>query len=227
MPDAALMFYETLLVFDHVKHQIIIIRNVRCNPPVSEAHLRASYRQAIQEILKIEQKLNAPLALAEQQRNTSKGSVPPTRFRSNFTKAQFLANVHQAKEHIRAGDVFQVVLSQRLETAVTVDAFEIYRALRRVNPAPYLFFLRLGEDCVVGSSPEMLVKVTGDDVEYRPIAGTRPRGKDPEQDKAFERELISDEKERAEHVMLVDLGRNDVGSPGSLCRDHPVSGLFR
>ena len=104
-----------------------------------------------------------------------------------------------------------MVLSQRLETKISADPFAIYRALRRVNPAPYLFFLQLGEDCVLGSSPEMLVKVTGEEVEYRPIAGTRPRGKDLAEDKRLERELLADEKERAEHVMLVDLGRNDVG----------------
>jgi len=215
MPDAVLMFYSTVLVFDHVKHHIIIIRNVLCEPPASETRLRAAYREAVQEIRRIEKRLDAPLVLQEHKSERGK-AVPPGRalaaqFHSNFTKAQFLAKVRQAKEHIQAGDVFQVVLSQRLEAPVHVDAFEIYRALRRVNPAPYLFFLRLGEDCVLGSSPEMLVKVSGDDVEYRPIAGTRPRGKDPEQDKELERELVSDEKECAEHIMLVDLGRNDVG----------------
>ena len=211
MPEAVLMFYSTLLVFDHVKHQIIIIRNVHCDRPLPAKGLRAAYHEAVQEIHGIEKKLHAPLALMEQKAAAARGRVPPPRFRSNLTKAAFMDGVLEAKEHIRAGDVFQVVLSQRLETKVKVDAFEIYRALRRVNPAPYLFFLRLGEDSVLGSSPEMLVKVTGDDVEYRPIAGTRPRGKDPEQDKKFERELLADEKERAEHVMLVDLGRNDVG----------------
>jgi anthranilate synthase component 1 len=119
--------------------------------------------------------------------------------------------VNSAKEHIRAGDIFQVVLSQRLETNLKGDPFGVYRALRRVNPAPYLFYLQLGEDAVLGSSPEMLVKVTGSDVEYRPIAGTRRRGDDPMEDQRLERELLADEKERAEHVMLVDLGRNDVG----------------
>jgi len=211
MPDAVLMLYSTVLVFDHVKHQIFIIHNVRCGPKGSLSQLRSSYDRAIVEIRKIEKKLNAPLALPASKRAASKGRAPALRFRSNFTKSKFLTRVVQAKEHIRAGDIFQVVLSQRLETAVTVDAFEIYRALRRVNPAPYLFFLRMGEDCVLGSSPEMLVKVTGEDVEYRPIAGTRPRGKDPEQDRQFEQDLLADEKERAEHFMLVDLGRNDVG----------------
>jgi anthranilate synthase component I len=210
MPDGLLMFYSTLLVFDHVKHQIIIIRNVRCGAPTSQARLRVLYNEALRDIRQIERKLNAPLSLTELRTPRRRVAKAPA-FRSNFSKQQFLAGVCKAKEHIQAGDVFQLVLSQRLETDVTVDAFEIYRALRRVNPAPYLFFLRMGADAVVGSSPEMLVKVSGEDVEYRPIAGTRPRGKDPEQDRRLERELIADEKEIAEHVMLVDLGRNDVG----------------
>ncbi|MBI1955735.1 MAG: anthranilate synthase component I [Acidobacteria bacterium] len=213
MPDAILMFYTTLLVFDHVKHQIIIIRNVRCSEPMSQKSLRTAYAQAEREIHRIERKLQAPLALEAQTSSARSGrsvrSAPSVQ--SNFTKEQFLERVRQAKEHIRAGDVFQVVLSQRLETRITVEPFAIYRALRRVNPSPYLFFLRMGEDCVLGSSPEMLVKVSGEEVEYRPIAGTRPRGKDPVEDKEMERELLADEKERAEHVMLVDLGRNDVG----------------
>jgi anthranilate synthase component 1 len=215
MPDALLMFFSTLLVFDHVKHRIIIIRNVRSDGAASQAALRNAYRRAAAELRSIERKLQAPLSLSEQKKAPRKmaskrRSAAPS-FGSNFTRARFLEQVRKAKEHIRAGDVFQVVLSQRLETKIKVDAFEIYRALRQVNPAPYLFFLRLGQDCVLGSSPEMLVKVSGDDVEYRPIAGTRPRGKDLPHDQELERELAADEKERAEHVMLVDLGRNDLG----------------
>ena len=210
MPDATLTFYSTLLVFDHVKHQIIIIRNVRCSEAMSQKSLRTAYTQAEREIHRIERKLQAPLALEAQTSSARSGRSAPS-VQSNFTKEQFKERVRRAKEHIRAGDIFQVVLSQRLETRITVEPFEIYRALRRVNPSPYLFFLRLGEEYVLGSSPEMLVKVTGEEVEYRPIAGTRPRGKDPVEDKEMERELLADEKERAEHVMLVDLGRNDVG----------------
>jgi anthranilate synthase component 1 len=209
MPDALLMFSTTVLVFDHVKHQIIIVRNVRCESE-SKKSLTAAYRQAEQDIRRIERALQAPLALLEQRGPRKRRAAAPA-FRSNFSRADFLAQVRRAKEYITAGDIFQVVLSQRLETKITADPFAIYRALRRVNPAPYLFFLQLGEDCLLGSSPEMLVKVTGDDVEYRPIAGTRPRGKDLAEDQRLERELLADEKERAEHVMLVDLGRNDVG----------------
>ena len=211
MPDAVLMFYTTLLVFDHVKHRIFIVRNVRCPASASREVLSKAYRQAGQQIRRLERVLQSPLALVEPPKPPKRRHPAPPVFRSNLTRDKFLFQVQRAKEHIRAGDVFQVVLSQRLESKIQVDAFEIYRALRRINPAPYLFFLRMGADCVLGSSPEMLVKVTGDDVEYRPIAGTRPRGKDPEEDLALERELLADEKERAEHVMLVDLGRNDVG----------------
>ena len=210
MPDAVLMFCTTLLAFDHVKHQIIIVRNVHCEDRSKKA-LTAAYRQAEQDIRRIERNLQAPLALVEQTRPSGKRRASSPTFRSNVSQEKFLAQVRRAKESITAGDIFQVVLSQRLETKISADPFAIYRALRRVNPAPYLFFLQLGEDCVLGSSPEMLVKVTGEDVEYRPIAGTRPRGKDMGEDKRLERELLADEKERAEHVMLVDLGRNDVG----------------
>ena len=210
MPEAVLMFSTTMLAFDHVKHQIIILRNVYCEDQSKRA-LTAAYRQARRDIRKVEQDLQAPLPLLEQPSGAQSRQASSLSFRSNVSREDFIGQVHRAKEHIRAGDIFQVVLSQRLETKIRTDAFEIYRALRRVNPAPYLFFLRMGEDCVLGSSPEMLVKVTGEDVEYRPIAGTRPRGKDMAEDQRFERELLADEKERAEHVMLVDLGRNDVG----------------
>ena len=211
MPDAVFMFFSTVLVFDHVKHQITIICNVRCEQPTSKKWLRSLYSRAEQEIQRIEKKLQSPLAIERQQKASPKRRSVPFSLRSNISKGGFIEKVRQAKQHIQAGDIFQVVLSQRLETKIRVDPFEIYRALRRVNPSPYLFFLRMGDDCVLGSSPEMLVKVSGEDVEYRPIAGTRPRGKTPEQDKQLEQELLGDEKERAEHVMLVDLGRNDVG----------------
>jgi anthranilate synthase component 1 len=132
--------------------------------------------------------------------------------------------VERSKEYIRAGDIFQVVLSQRMEVPVRVPAFDVYRALRVVNPSPYMYYLRMGESTVLGSSPEMLVKVAGRNVEYRPIAGTRPRGKTEEEDKRLEEELRSDAKECAEHIMLVDLGRNDVGrvSEFSSVRTHDI-----
>jgi anthranilate synthase component I len=131
--------------------------------------------------------------------------------RPNMTRQRYESMVERSKEYIRAGDVFQVVMSQRLEAPVRVPPFEIYRALRAVNPSPYMYYLRMGDSTILGSSPEMLVKVSGREVEYRPIAGTRPRGKTEEEDKRLEGELLADEKERAEHIMLVDLGRNDIG----------------
>jgi len=210
LPDAVLMFSTTVLAFDHVKHQIIILRNVHCENRSKKA-LTEAYHRAEQDIRKIERDLQSPLPIPEQPRPAAKRRAGAPSFRSNVSREDFMLQVLRAKEHIRAGDVFQVVLSQRLETKIRADAFEIYRALRRVNPAPYLFFLQMGKDCVLGSSPEMLVKVTGEDVEYRPIAGTRPRGRDMAEDQQMEQELLADEKERAEHVMLVDLGRNDVG----------------
>jgi anthranilate synthase component I len=135
----------------------------------------------------------------------------PLRLHSNMTRERYEAMVKRAKAYIRAGDIFQVVLSQRLAVPVRVPAFQVYRALRVVNPSPYMYFLRIDDVTVLGSSPEMLVKVTGRDVEYRPIAGTRPRGRTEEEDRRLEAELKADEKERAEHIMLVDLGRNDIG----------------
>jgi anthranilate synthase component 1 len=154
----------------------------------------------------IERRLTRPLRLAPQ-----RAPRGPLRVKPNMSPAQYEAMVERAKEYIRAGDIFQGVLSQRLEVPVRVPPFEVYRALRVVNPSPYMYYLRLGDAIILGSSPEMLVKVSGRKVEYRPIAGTRPRGKTDEEDLRLEQELRADEKERAEHIMLVDLGRNDVG----------------
>ena len=133
------------------------------------------------------------------------------RVRSNFEKSDYLKAVSKAKEYIAAGDIFQVVLSQRFEVDLTTPPFEIYRALRIVNPSPYMYFLKMPDACIVGSSPEMLVKIRGNEAFYRPIAGTRPRGATHEEDEKLALELLADEKERAEHIMLVDLGRNDLG----------------
>jgi anthranilate synthase component 1 len=133
------------------------------------------------------------------------------RIQSNFSKADYLAAVDKAKEHIKAGDIFQAVLSQRFTAEVTCDPFNIYRALRIVNPSPYMFFLKLGECSVIGSSPEMLVRIVNGKAYYRPIAGTRPRGASEDEDALLAEELKADEKEKAEHIMLVDLGRNDLG----------------
>jgi anthranilate synthase component 1 len=197
------MFYLGLLAFDHVQHRVWVIRNVFTEGPGS---LRAKYDAAVREIKRIRRMLEGPLPRQRHARTST-----PVRIESNMTKPQFTAAVRKAKAYIRAGDVFQVVASQRFSARVKADPFEIYRALRVVNPSPYLYFLKLDDVSVVGSSPEMLVKVQGRDAFYKPLAGTRPRGHDEAQDRQLEAELLADPKERAEHIMLVDLGRNDLG----------------
>ena len=202
-PDAVFMFFTAVLVFDRVRHQIYAIANVRA---AAGADLRQGYRQACRRIETMEKALAKPVVPPP-----AAPRAKPLRPVSNIGKKRFCAAVEKAKEYIRAGDIFQVVLSQRLEMRPGVRPFQIYRALRAVNPSPYLFYLQLDDEAVVGSSPEILVKVEGRNIEYRPIAGTRPRGKTPEEDRALAADMLADEKELAEHVMLVDLGRNDVG----------------
>ena len=203
-PDAVFMFFATLLAFDHVKHQIHVVANVRCDD--WKGKLRKGYDDACRRIGKIERALARPLRVTH-----TKASAKPLEVESNTGKERYCQAVEKAKEYILAGDIFQVVLSQRLEMRPGVEPFQIYRALRTVNPSPYLFYLHLDDTVVLGSSPEMLVKVNGQRVEYRPIAGTRPRGQTEEEDQALAEDLLADEKELAEHVMLVDLGRNDLG----------------
>jgi anthranilate synthase component 1 len=205
LPDAVLMFFANLLVFDHVKHQILIISNVHTKGGESRAALTAKYHAAEREISRMEKLLAAPVTIPKVGRKVN------LRVKQNMSKAAFEKSVRRGKEYIAAGDIFQVVLSLRLEIDLPADPFSVYRMLRTVNPSPYMFFLKMGDDVVLGSSPEMLVKVTGREVEYRPIAGTRPRGRDEAADQALAHEMQHDEKERAEHIMLVDLGRNDVG----------------
>ncbi|HKS80336.1 MAG TPA: anthranilate synthase component I [Candidatus Acidoferrales bacterium] len=203
LDDCVMMFYRGLVAFDHVQHRIWIIRNVFTEGPGS---LREKYDAAVREIQRTRKLLDRPLP--DERKLSHARSV---QIRSNITKARYLAGVRKAKAYIRAGDIFQVVPSQRFEAKISADPFEIYRALRVVNPSPYLYFLRLDEVAVVGSSPEMLVKVQGRDAYYRPIAGTVRRGSSPEEDRALADQLLADPKERAEHIMLVDLGRNDLG----------------
>ena len=205
LPDSVFMFFQNVLVFDHVKHQIFIVSSVFNPPGRSKMQLTAAYRRAEREILRIEKLLGRTIP---QPHARLKRLV---KSKANMSQPVFERSVRRALEYIAAGDVFQVVLSLRLETALPVDPFLVYRALRMVNPSPYMFFLQMDKDRVLGSSPEMLVKVTGRDVEYRPIAGTRRRTGNEQMDAALAAELKSDEKEQAEHIMLVDLGRNDVG----------------
>jgi anthranilate synthase component I len=203
LDDCVMMFYLGLLAFDHVQHRVWIIRSVFTE---GNGSLREKYDAAVREIQRTRRMLEG--ALPPERRARRAGAL---RVKSNMTQAQFTGAVRKAKSYIRAGDVFQVVVSQRFSARTNADPFEIYRALRVVNPSPYLYFLKLGDVSVVGSSPEMLVKVQGRDAFYRPLAGTLPRGKDEKEDQEFETRLLADPKERAEHIMLVDLGRNDLG----------------
>ncbi len=204
VPDCVLMFFDRLLAFDHVRHQIHILAAA----DVSREKPRKAYERALDDIAGLEKQLSAGLRSRHLRPKPVRGAL---KTRAATSPTQFMESVRRAKQYIAAGDIFQVVLSQRLEFTPGIPPFDIYRALRTVNPSPYMYFLRMGDNHVVGSSPEMLVKVTGRQLEYRPIAGTRWRGKDEAEDLRLEQELRSDEKERAEHVMLVDLGRNDVG----------------
>ena len=200
--EGGFMLFDTVLAFDHVRHRILIIANARIT---GDDDLESLYQFACAKIEFVERELDRPL---------SKPHCPdktPIEVTSNVSKDQFEQMVRTAKEYIAAGDIYQVVLSQRFETKVSADPFTVYRALRHVNPSPYMYFIRMGDRSIVGSSPEMLVRVEGRRVETHPIAGTRPRGKTEEEDLRLAEELKRNEKERAEHVMLVDLGRNDIG----------------
>jgi anthranilate synthase component I len=203
IPDSVMMFFDRLLAFDHLRHQIHVIAAA----DVTRDTPRAAYDRALRDIAALEKQL----ASGVRQRKVRGRHRHRLKIRAVTNRQQFLGSVRRAKEYIAAGDVFQVVLSQRFDFQPEAAPFDIYRALRTVNPSPYLYFLRIDDMHILGSSPEMLVRVKGRRLEYRPIAGTRPRGANDTEDKRLEDELRSDEKEQAEHVMLVDLGRNDVG----------------
>jgi anthranilate synthase component 1 len=207
LPDCVLMFFDRLLAFDHLHHEIHIIANA----DVSSESPRRAYDRAAADIAVLEKKLAAGLRPAHWNNKRSKKTSGKLRVHAATSRQRFVDSVERAKEYIAAGDIFQVVLSQRLDFIPGVAPFDVYRALRAVNPSPYLYFLRMGDMHVLGSSPEMLVRVTGRKLEYRPIAGTHPRGRDESDDQRLEQQMLHDEKERAEHVMLVDLGRNDLG----------------
>ena len=196
------MVFDTVLAFDHVQHRILLMANARVG---ADDDLRALYQFACAKIAFLEGELERSLSLGAQ------SQAGPGEVRSNLTREAFEAHVAAAKAAIAAGDIYQVVLSQRFETTLSADPFTVYRALRHVNPSPYMFFIRMGATSIVGASPEMLVRVEGRRVETHPIAGTRPRGGGAEEDLRLAEELKASEKERAEHVMLVDLGRNDIG----------------
>src|SRR5271170_747841 len=206
--DAQLMFYHGILAFDHVQHRLWVVRNVYTE---GKGSLRAKYNAAVKEIARTRKLLDEPVAAERASAMPRRRKRAGSKVTSNFRKPEYFAAVRKAKEYIRAGDIFQVVISQRFSAKTSATPFEIYRQLRAVNPSPYLFYLQMNDVAVVGSSPEMLVKVQGREVFYRPLAGTQPRGRDEKEDREFEAKLLADPKERAEHVMLVDLGRNDLG----------------
>jgi anthranilate synthase component 1 len=201
-PAAGFMLFDTVLAFDHLRHRILLISNARVRP---DDDLESLYQFACAKIGFLERELQASLS------EPMPGPRAPLAVRSNITREQFEAAVRKGQEYIAAGDIYQVVLSQRFDIDVEAEPFTVYRALRHVNPSPYMFYVRMGQRTIVGSSPEMLVRVENAQVQTHPIAGTRPRGRDEVEDVRLAEELKADEKERAEHVMLVDLGRNDVG----------------
>ncbi len=213
LPDIFFMITDTLVIFDNVTHRIKVVSNAH----VKGRTVEASYKEATKKIDALVRKLKgAGKREAGGGRRKKTKEQPLT---SNFTRPQYEQAVLKAKEYIKAGDIFQVVPSQRFQTGIKVEPYEIYRALRLINPSPYMYFLRCGDATVVGASPEVMVRLEDGRIDLRPIAGTRRRGATEEEDKALADELLADPKERAEHIMLVDLGRNDVGrvsEPGSV-----------
>jgi anthranilate synthase component 1 len=219
LPDCSLMFFDRLLAFDHLRHQIHIVASAN----LSRESPRKAYARALADIAGLERRLARGLRPAAW-RQSARHLPGILKARSTASREGFMRDVERCKEYIAAGDIFQVVLSQRMDFAPGVSPFDIYRALRMVNPSPYMYFLRMEDGQapgkkpgpgsslhILGSSPEMLVRVTGRKLEYRPIAGTHPRGRDEAEDARLEQQMLKDDKERAEHVMLVDLGRNDLG----------------
>ncbi|HLA20462.1 MAG TPA: anthranilate synthase component I [Pseudolabrys sp.] len=205
IPDAVLVRPTIIVVFDAVKDAITVVTPVRAEKGVDA---KTALARAVERLSGIVESLDRPLDKSLVEYDAGPLDVPP---KSNTSAADYKAMVAKAKDYISAGDAFQIVLAQRFEAPFTLPPFSLYRALRRTNPSPYLYFLDFGGFAVAGSSPEILVKVAGDTVTIRPIAGTRPRGPTPHEDKTLEEELLADPKERAEHLMLLDLGRNDVG----------------
>ena len=210
LPEAIFMMADTLVAFDHARQRMLVIANAHM-----DGNFRAAYQRAVSRIDEIVARLRAPMPAGMVARSGE--AKKAVQFTPNFSQQQFEQNVRAAKEHIAAGDIFQVVLSQRLEGQTEVHPFNIYRVLRRLNPSPYMVYMHfpgglgLSPLNIIASSPEMLVRLENGVAEVRPIAGTRRRGKTLAEDEALAEELLADEKERAEHVMLVDLGRNDLG----------------
>ncbi|MEO8481771.1 MAG: anthranilate synthase component I [Acidobacteriota bacterium] len=205
--QAAFMVFDTILAFDHVKHRILAISNARLR---QGEDLRTAYDFACAKIEFLERELDRSLS------KPARTESAPLTVTSNQTREDFEQAVRKIQDDITAGEVYQAVLSQRFEADTTASPFDVYRALRHINPSPYMYFIRIGRDAIVGASPEMLVRVEGTQLQTHPIAGTRRRGATPAEDEQLAEELLANEKERAEHVMLVDLGRNDIGRVASV-----------
>ncbi|MDO8536479.1 MAG: anthranilate synthase component I [Candidatus Omnitrophota bacterium] len=205
LPDCVFMLTDTLLIFDHVDHKIKIISNVHVDGDPAPA-----YDKAVKHIERIAGYLKSPMPKVDYA-ISSKKRPHPDLLRSNVSKAQFETMVKKAKKHIEDGDIIQTVLSQRLKLAIDCHPFQVYRALRSINPSPYMYYLKFNDFFLVGSSPEIMVRCEDGLAEVRPIAGTRPRGASATDDDTLIKDLLADPKERAEHIMLVDLGRNDIG----------------
>jgi anthranilate synthase component 1 len=219
LPDLSFGFYDRMVIFDHVDKTILVVAHARVNSraadSLSEDALQATYHRACQQVDELVERLQQvpvvwPLVDVAPQSEEPAGRLPP-RVRSNFTPEQFAAAVEKARAYIHAGDAFQIVLSQRFQTETAAHPFDIYRALRVVSPSPFMFYLRCGRATLIGASPEIMCRVENGIITSRPLAGTRRRGRTPEEDRSLAEELRSDPKERAEHIMLVDLARNDVG----------------
>lgn len=220
LPDSVFMLTDTILVFDHINHTIKIVTNVILPEPkkaaLSQKSKRRLYRQALGKIKDIQAQLKGEITLVKEKKGSKSNKI---RINSNFKRSEFQEIIKKAKVFIRKGDIIQTVLSQRFSAKITGEPFDIYRALRSLNPSPYMYFLKFKGFYLVGSSPEMLVRCEEGVVRTRPIAGTRPRGRNQAEDLRLEKELLHDSKERAEHIMLVDLGRNDLGrvcKPGTV-----------
>src|SRR5216683_573293 len=206
LPDLCFAFYDRMVIFDHINKTIAAVAHAHVDPDDPAA----SYHVACGRVDRLVERLQQGVADLQLTDIVPEGDTQRA-YQSNFEPRAFETAVEKCKEYIKAGDIFQVVLSQRLQTETTARPFDIYRTLRVVNPSPFMFYLKAGPLALVGSSPEIMVRVEGDRVTIRPLAGTRPRGKSEEEDEALAAELLADPKERAEHIMLVDLGRNDVG----------------
>ncbi len=215
LPDMVMVLAEDLVIFDHRHHTIKVVSCVHLDKRDSQATKIKKYNEAIKKISSLIKELRQPITIKSLELSGNK----KLKVTSNCTSQQYADMVKKAKKHIYDGDIIQVVLSQRFETKISVEPFAIYRALRALNPSPYMFYLNLDGLQLVGASPELLVRCEDGLVETRPIAGTRPRGRTPAEDQALEKELLADPKEKAEHVMLVDLGRNDLGR---VCRQGTV-----